>query len=95
MRVHGDFDEDSATAPRGRGGDSANEAAPERKMVTPKREHFGWERGAPMPTYLQQAFTTPISRVAGMSVLFGTGKDKFTDNSECSVLRLTMKSKAN
>lgn len=30
-----------------------------------------------------------------LSVLFGTGKDKFTDNSECSVLRLTMKSKAN
>lgn len=27
-----------------------------------------------------------------LSVLFGTGKDKFTDNSECSVLRLTMKS---
>ena len=30
-----------------------------------------------------------------LSVLFGTGKDIFTDNSECSVLRLTMKSKAN
>lgn len=30
-----------------------------------------------------------------LSVLFGTGKDKFTDNSECSVLRLTMKSKGN
>jgi amino acid transporter/nucleotide-binding universal stress UspA family protein len=30
-----------------------------------------------------------------LSVLFGTGKDKFTDNSECSVLRLTMKSMGN
>ena len=26
-----------------------------------------------------------------LSVLFGTGKDKFTEKSACSVLRLTMK----
>ena len=67
MRVTGDVDDESATAPRGGGGDSPNEATPVRKVVTPKREHFGWAPGARVPAYMLTAFSTPISRVSATS----------------------------